>query len=272
MNGLDKRITDEFAEHNIEYVSAIPFEKCRIINERKLCTLGFTPRTVIIFAVPYFTGLHSGNISLYAMCKDYHLYFKSLFVCLESRLAEFFPNANFKGFADSSPIDEVTAAGQAGIGLIGKNRMLITEKYSSFVFLGSLLSDISFESVSSEADFSPCYCTGCGKCTESCPTLKCGCCLSELTQKKGELSELEKEYMKNCGYAWGCDICQLACPYTEKMIASGTVTPIDFFKNDLVFSLSKDLIQNTDRECFSQRAFSWRGKAVLLRNLSVWED
>ncbi len=269
---MNKKISDIFASYDIEYVSALPFGICKTINSRKLENLGFMPVSAIVFAIPYFSGLHNGNISLYAVCEDYHIYASQLFLLLQDRLAEMFPDAQFKGFADSSPIDEVNAAAMCGLGVIGENGMLITEKYSSFVFIASILCDIAFDELSEKRTFEIKRCIECGKCKEACPKSKYGQCLSSLTQKKGELTESDKEYIMKYGYVWGCDICQLVCPYTEKMLKTGTVTPIDFFKENLINSLNKNDLEEMSKEFFSRRAFSWRGKNTILRNILLWEE
>mgnify|MGYP003292971503 CR=1 FL=1 len=96
-------------------------------------------------------------------------------------------------------------------------------------------------------------------------------CISALTQKKGELTQEESTLMKKHGTVWGCDICQLACPYTEKMIENGAVTEIEFFKNDLIHNIAKDYLGGVCKEEFMQRAFSWRGKKILERNIEICE-
>ena len=97
-------------------------------------------------------------------------------------------------------------------------------------------------------------------------------CLSSVTQKKGELTEDEITLIKKYGCAWGCDICQEVCPYTESAIKNNTIfTSIDFFKNDLTPSLHSHEIEAMSDEQFSKRAYSWRGKSVISRNLRIIE-
>ncbi len=271
MKELDGRIIKLFSKHNIEYVSAIPFEKCKVINKRKLDSLTFEPRSVIVFAMPYFVGVFDSNISLYASPRDYHIYARQLFdrICPEiSNIT----GGQCRGFSDSSPIDEVDAAAMCGVGVLGDNGMLITEKYSSFVFLGCVLCDVPFDDISDRERFEIIHCEGCGRCQTACPRTKYGVCLSELTQKKGELTFEQKEYIKKYGTVWGCDICQLVCPHTQDMIRSGVSTPIEFFKHDIITSLDKNTVETMSDSEFSQRAFAWRGRQILLRNLSLWEE
>ncbi len=90
-----------------------------------------------------------------------------------------------------------------------------------------------------------------------------------MTQKKGELSEKEKEYIVKYKSAWGCDICQLVCPLVQKAIKNGAQTPISFFREDRIKNLTSDGLCAMSDEEFGKRAFSWRGKATIKRNLEL---
>ncbi len=270
MNGLDERIERIFSENNIEYVSACPFELCSVINPRAEGRIGFIPRSVIIFAVPYFAGTASGNISLYAVSEDYHYYFKELFGVLIPHLAQLFPTRRFRGFSDSSPIDEVKCALYARLGVLGDNSMLINEKYSSFVFLGEILTDIEYDKISTFGEWRIEHCEGCGECKRACPSKKHGLeCLSSLTQKKGILDEASERLITDRGMAWGCDMCQLACPHTKKMLKEKIVTPIEFFHKNRIECLTTQRLDGMGEDEFSRRAYSWRGRAVIARNLRL---
>lgn len=255
-----------FSSAGIEYADALPFSMCRVINEGKIKRLGFEPATVIIFAVPYLYELHcDANISVYAAAEDYHLFFRELFEALVPELSALFPEGNFAVFADNSPIDERDAAAKAQIGVIGENRLLITEKYSSFVFLGEIITDLPADKLITLEDFTVRRCRGCGKCAAACPSPDS--CLSAITQKKGELSEEEERLIKASGCAWGCDICQLVCPCSEKI----NPTPVDFFKKNLIFRLTSEEIKGMSKPEFSRRAYAWRGKKTILRNIELLE-
>lgn len=94
-------------------------------------------------------------------------------------------------------------------------------------------------------------------------------CLSAVTQKKGELSEKEKEYIIKYKSAWGCDICQLACPMVQKAIKNGARTPISFFRENRIKNLTTEELCGMSDEEFRKRAFSWRGKATIKRNIDL---
>jgi epoxyqueuosine reductase QueG len=100
-----------------------------------------------------------------------------------------------------------------------------------------------------------------------------GECLSSVTQKKGELNGTEKQAILKYGSAWGCDICQDACPYTKSAISSGTIyTNIDFFKENRIARPTAEIVENMDSEEFKKRAYSWRGKNPIIRNLRILEN
>lgn len=258
---------------NIDTVGSLPLSECNITRTYKLDSKGFTDHcdlSVIILAIPYYTHHETKNISSYCIPRDYHAFACALFSTLIPRLEARFEGHRFIGFADDSPIDERDAAAKAGLGIIGDNGMLITEKYSSYVFLAEIITDAPIERAE---HYSIKRCKGCGACTSSCPKRELGECLSAITQKKGELSSTELDAIRKYGYAFGCDICQEVCPHTLKAIKDGTIyTNIDYFKTDLTPILSADLIEGMSDSEFSSRAYSWRKKDTLLRNIAALQN
>jgi epoxyqueuosine reductase QueG len=265
------RIIELLSERGISVSAQISLKNCIITRKYKLEKAGFSDidgLSAVVFAIPYLTPQSDGNISSYAIPRDYHAFSKQLFADVLPYLEREFPCNRFVGFADDSPIDECHAAARAGIGMIGKNQMLITEKYSSFVFLGEIITDIPFEGDVCEIK----SCRGCGACLRACPMTESGECLSSLTQKKGELTESEREIIKKYGSAWGCDICQEVCPHTADAIKAGTVyTDIEFFKNDAIPYLTSEIVDKMTDEEFAARAYSWRGRRTIVRNLEILE-
>jgi epoxyqueuosine reductase QueG len=232
---------------------------------------GIHDGTVVIIAVPYFSKAalaKERNISAYAVSRDYHLFFQRLFAELIPLLQTSFPKNKFCGFADHSPIAECEAASKAGLGVIGKNHLLLTKKYSSYVFLGELITDMKIPCDVKVAT----YCNGCGACQTACPMETCGTCLSALTQKKGVLTEIEQANLITYGSAWGCDICQEVCPHTKAAIQNQTIfSPIPFFSEKTIPRLSASLLSSMTEEEFQHRAYAWRGRDTIMRNLQILE-
>lgn len=262
-----------FEKENIEYWGVLPLSACEVrrpdIMERRGLRVN-DAQSVILFLVPYFVNDGEGNISLYARSGDYHAFCDSLFSRLVPALEERY-GGRFFGFADKSPIQENVAASMAGLGVIGDNFMIINEKYGSFVFLAEIFSTVSPETLGFSGEVGDVKrCSHCGACRRSCPMVRDGReCLSAVTQKKGELSEEDSQYLRRYGYAWGCDICQLSCPMTQKAIASGVQTPISFFYEDRICTLTEACLSQMDEETFRRRSFSWRGRESLMRNLKI---
>ena len=91
-------------------------------------------------------------------------------------------------------------------------------------------------------------------------------CASYLTQKKGDLTQSEKNIIKNSSSAWGCDICQNVCP----MNADIQKSPLTEFTEDLILCIKNEYISNREfKRKYADRAFSWRGKSVIDRNLAI---
>ncbi len=265
-------LSEFFQKNSIHCIAPIRLSDCRITKPYLLERCGIQSGTVFIFAVPYFTKTCEDphrNISAYAISKDYHIFFRGLFDELIPQLREKFPQNRFVGFADHSPINEIDAAVRAGLGVLGKNHMLLTPLYSSYVFLGEIITDAELPAKALPLRF----CSACGACQQVCPANACGTCLSALTQKKGVLTDSEANLIRKQKIAWGCDLCQAVCPHTQKALESGTIyTPIPFFEEDPIAHLTVDRINTMTQEVFDARAYSWRGKDPILRNLKLIED
>lgn len=266
---MTDRIIDLLLERGISLASPIPLEACLILRPYKLERCGFSPDstlTAYMFAVPYFAEYPKGNLSAYAVPRDYHGYFTALFAELIPILQKEYEGYRFFGFADNSPIDERDAAAKAGLGILGDNGLLITKKYSSYVFLGEIITDLPCADAKT---FSVVKCEGCGACKKNCPASN-GVCLSALTQKKGAFTKDEEDIIRNCGTIWGCDICQEVCPHTKRALREGTIyTDIDYFKCDLISALTVERLQKMSSEEFDLRAYSWRGRETVERNLQL---
>ena len=266
-------IKSELRLLGIKNVAAIPLSLCKLIRPYKLERCGFNDLKslhAVIFTIPYLSPIEEKNISSYAVPRDYHLFCKELFETVIPKLKEKFPQNTFCGFADNSPIDEVHAAAMAGLGMVGDHGLLITREHSSYVFIAEIITDLSLES---QGTYEIKHCESCGRCTTVCPKSLCGECLSAITQKKGELTDNDIIAIKKHRSLWGCDICSEACPHTRAARESGTLyTDIPFFCNNLTPILTKELVESMSDEEFSRRAYSWRKRETVLRNISILED
>ena len=260
-----------FEKEKIEYYSILDYSACREINPGIVERMGFEPRSVILYLLPYYT-VFGENISSYAVGVDYHLVIKRISSALADALSGDFPENRFAVFGDHSPIDERHAATVTGLGILGDSGLLINEKYGSYVFIGELISDLALAPDDKTPLGEVKRCISCGKCRAACPTgILCGKgdeCLSAITQKKGELSASERALMINHGTAWGCDVCQRACPYNEK----ANTTPIADFYEDMIPHLTKATLDAMDKPRFERRAYAWRGRKTIERNLILLEN
>ncbi len=279
---MEKRLLDFFEKEKIKLYSVLDFNQCHILAQDKIFKYfgDHTPKSVFLILVPYLVKSvledPQRNISLYAAIPDYHVFFKRFLSELSELLQELYPGYTFAGFSDNSPIDERHAALLSGLGTIGDNHLLLTEEYSSFIFISEIISDmpVSMYHFQSAPQKPAPQCMHCRNCTNSCPVYRDGIdCLSMVTQKKGELSDAEIAAIRKYQTAWGCDICQLNCPITQRAIQKGSIYPeIAYFQDNAVNRIHSDMIQTMDKETFRTRAFAWRGRNCILRNLKILEE
>lgn len=260
------------AARGIDAAAPLSLADCRITRPYLLERAGIASGTAYVFAVPYYTTKcddPARNISAYAVSGDYHVFFAELFAEILPPLRAAFPENRFAGFTDHSPIAEADAAVRAGLGFFGCNHLFLTERYSSYVFLGEIITD-------APTDVTPLpitTCKACGACRRACPVgLESAQCLSALTQKKGELTAEEESALLSHGIAWGCDRCQEVCPITQNAKKSGSIyTQISYFTDTAIPHLTARAVEEMSDEAFAARAYSWRGRAVILRNLKLLE-
>ena len=264
-------IKSYFESKNIEYYAVLPYSACREINHGIMSRENFTPKSVIVYLLPYYTG-ETVNLSRYAASLDYHLALRECADGLISLLKTAAPDCHAKGYGDHSPISEVSAALVAGLGVIGDNGLILNEKYGSYVFIGDIVTDLEPERLGAISPREVMTCYHCGACKRSCPTgILRGDgddCLSAITQRKGELTDEEVALMRKYNTVWGCDLCQSACPYNREP----KITPIEFFHRERITELTRDLLDAMDKETFSHRAFAWRGRKTVERNINLLSD
>ncbi len=266
-NGLK----DLFDSLKIEYFAVLDYKDCIVQSENIIEREKFTPRSVILYILPYYTG-ETVNISRYAASLDYHLAIREI----NSKIGEYilaeYKNAKFKGYGDHSPISECHAAVIGGLGIFGDNGLLINERYGSYIFIGDIITDIPPEALGAVKPKAIKKCEGCGACKRACPTGilrgEGSDCLSAITQRKGELSEEEKVLMRKYNTAWGCDECQSVCPHNK----NPKKTPLEFFYRERIEKLDRELLDKMTKSEFERRAFAWRGRKTVERNLEILND
>ncbi len=255
-------IISYMTEHHIRFYGALPFSRCSVINRPLLDRTLPQPESVLSLLIPYYDGdTPERNISLYAVARDYHLYAKKLLGTLCAVLEQAYPSYRFVWYADHSPFDERETAAKAGLGIYGDNGLLINETYGSYVFLAEIASDMPFAEANTPCEIR--RCSHCGACRRACPMTDQ--CLSMITQKKGELSDDEKKLILANKTVWGCDLCQTVCPYNRKV----QHTPIAFFRENKIYRLTLPLLESMSDEEFQMRAFSWRKRQTVIRNLML---
>ncbi len=249
-------IIDNFLPSGIRYGFAKPrFQKDREPRD--------DIKTAIVFLFSYPILSPQTNISNYARIPDYHLIVRRYLNEIATRLRLSFSGNFFDTFVDTSLFDEVSMASAAGLGVIGKNRLLISKEFGSYNFIGGISCDISIECTDMTT-----HCFGCGSCEENCygalgDTFCKENCLSFFSQSKGELTDSQKEIIKKSKMVWGCDRCQTVCPLN----LDKTDEVYEPFCDNIFDELTKENLKSA-----KERAFFWRGEKPLLRNLNILED
>ena len=173
----------------------------------------------------------------------------------------------YKGMVDTGALVDTAVAQRAGIGFIGKNGLVISKEYGSYMFLGELITNLEIEP-GQPVDYG---CGDCRRCLDACPTscligdgsMNAKRCLSFQTQDKGMMNLEFRKKIKTVIY--GCDICQISCPY-NKGLDNPLATEID---PDLAHPELIPFIELSNgqfKEKFGNVAGSWRGKNILQRN------
>lgn len=148
------------------------------------------------------------------------------------------------------------SAVKAGLGWIGKNTLLVTETYGSFLALGAMLTDAVLHE-----EYTPAKnrCGTCEKCVSACPTnalrlprqLNRLFCVSHILD--GGQAGLSLENVDTQGYVLRCDICQNICPWNQKHIENPLATPYgDEFVADIAPLLSYKTLSNLTEQEYNQ--------------------
>ncbi|HTN29074.1 MAG TPA: tRNA epoxyqueuosine(34) reductase QueG [Burkholderiales bacterium] len=212
-------------------------------------------------------------VARYARGRDYHTLVRSRLQKLCDRIAADAGAFGYRVFSDSAPVLEVELAAQAGIGWRGKNTLLLARDAGSYFFLGEIYTSLPLPADAPGAE----HCGTCRACIDACPTqairapyeLDARRCISYLTiEHKSAIPEELRPLIGNRVY--GCDDCQVYCPWNSFAQVSGEA---DFqVRNGLDRATLVELFAWTEQE-FDERM---RGSAIRrigyerwLRNLAV---
>ena len=231
-------------------------------------------KSIIVCAFPYYVDeMEESNLSKYCYGEDYHIVAKKYLQKICDFLEEEINNFEYKFFVDNGPLVDRYLAYQSGIGYFGINNNIITDEYGSYIFIGYIVNNYEFYTDNPL----PKTCIKCNKCVKYCPgnailgnfELNPRRCLSYITQKKDDLSEEEINLIKENKMVFGCDICQEVCPHNKGI----SITNIEEFKTNLITKLDYNEINDISNKEFKRRygnrAFSWRGKKIIQRNIEI---
>ena len=236
-------------------------------------------KTIISIAFPYCNSEDfncNNGFSIYTKRYDYHRVVKKYL----DEICKFIESLGGRavGFVDSNSLPERYIAYLSDVGFIGKNNMIITKKHGSYVFLGEIITDLEIENETKRTfDMIANYeeCGECRICIGECPTksinktkINPNICLSYMTQKK-ELNDKEINLLKKKGNIFGCDFCQLKCPYNENLEGKALkeFEILDYMNEEPYIYANMD--NKYFKEKISKTSCGWRGKNVIRRNAII---
>lgn len=245
------------------------------VEERLLGTSLFTPKSAIVCLFPYYVEHKDpSNLSRYTWATDYHLVINEYLKKLIEKLQIMNTDAQFSIHCDTSPLADRYMAYLAGLGFYGKNNCFISPKWGSYVVIGTILTTLELEPDTPLTQ----SCMECNRCITAClgqclghDEFKFDTCKSYLTQKKGELTSEEEHIIAKTPLVFGCDVCQEVCPHNKDI----PTTPIPEFQSVEPYIDIDELDSLTNKEFkakYGHRAFSWRGKKILMRNQEIIES
>jgi epoxyqueuosine reductase len=218
----------------------------------------------------------SYKISKYAYGHDYHFVIKEKLKELLHFIQTEIGEVSGRAFVDSAPVLDKAWAAKSGLGWMGKNTNLITQKVGSFYFIAELIVDLELDYDSPTTD----HCGSCTACIDACPTeaivapyvVDGSKCISYFTI---ELKENIPAEMKGKFDDWvfGCDVCQDVCPWNRfskshnEPLFQATPELLSFTKRDW-----EEITEDVFKMVFNNSALKRTKLEGLKRNVSFLKD
>lgn len=236
-------------------------------------------QVILSFQLPYLqqdaraarAALHDPNrayISRYALGRDYHKVMRQKLKQFCEHLAAEFGEFSHRICVDSAPIFEVEFAQQSGLGWEGKHTLLLNRVAGSMFFLGEVLADLPLKPTEPIGA----HCGRCSRCMDVCPTgaiiaphqLDARLCISYLTiEYRGVIPEHLREKIGNRIY--GCDDCQLFCPWNR--FARLSAEPDFAVRHGLDTASLLDLLAWSEQDFLNKMA----GSAIYRIGFEAWQ-
>jgi epoxyqueuosine reductase len=219
-----------------------------------------------------FQNEDSYKISKYAYGEDYHFVIKDKLKELLHFIQTEIGEVNGRAFVDSAPVLDKAWAAKSGLGWIGKNSNLITQKVGSFYFIAELIVDLELEYDTPTTD----HCGTCTACIDACPTeaivapyvVDGSKCISYFTiELKDNLPNVMKDKFDD--WMFGCDVCQDVCPWNR---FSKPHNEPRFQPNNEILQFTKsdweEITQDTFQKVFKNSAVKRTKLSGLQRNIN----
>jgi epoxyqueuosine reductase len=213
----------------------------------------------------------SFKISKYAYGQDYHFVIKEKLKEFLHSIQENIGEVSGRAFVDSAPVLDKAWAAKSGLGWIGKNSNLLTQKVGSFYFIAELILDLDLEYDHAVTD----HCGSCTACIDACPTqaitepykVNGSKCISYYTIELKENLPVELKGSFD-DWAFGCDVCQDVCPWNR--FSKPHKEPL-FNPNPDLLSLTKkdweEITEETFKVVFKNSAIKRTKFSGLKRNI-----
>ncbi len=236
---------------------------CRVISVR----MNYQPPAKA--AIKVLKNADSAYIARYTLGRDYHKTLRKRLTQLAKKIEQECHTLGYRAFVDSAPIMERAIAEQAGLGWTGKHTLLINRKAGSYFFLAELFVNIPLPTTEKKRLN---HCGKCTACLDVCPTqafvganiLDARRCISYLTIESKEA--IPEELRPKIGNRiFGCDDCQLICPWNK----FAKFSPEDDFKpRNNLDDISLLELFNWDEKTFLQNT---EGSAIRRTGYSGWQ-